>query len=83
MPLSSAAETELRQMLRDFRAAHSGAVAPTGEGKALEEGSGEACRHRKPEYAGVASNATSRRWQSSANGREFRFAKPTVENSAK
>jgi hypothetical protein len=36
MPLSSTAETELRQMLRDFRAAHFGAVAPTGEGKALE-----------------------------------------------
>jgi hypothetical protein len=36
MPLSSTAETELRQMLRNFRAAHFGAVAPTGEGKALE-----------------------------------------------
>jgi len=36
MPLSVAAEAELRQMLRDFRAAHSGAVAPTGQGKALE-----------------------------------------------
>jgi hypothetical protein len=36
MPLTSAAETELRQMLRDFRAAHRGAVIPTGAGKALE-----------------------------------------------
>jgi hypothetical protein len=36
MPLSATAEAELRQMLRDFRAAHLGAVAPTGEGKALE-----------------------------------------------
>lgn len=36
MPLSLTVETELRQMLREFRAAHSGAVAPTGEGKALE-----------------------------------------------
>ncbi len=36
MPLSTAAETELRDMLRDFLAAHSGVVAPTGEGKALE-----------------------------------------------
>lgn len=36
MPLTSAAEAELRQMLRDFRAAHHGAVIPTGAGKALE-----------------------------------------------
>ena len=36
MPLTVAAETELRRILRDFRAAHAGAVAPTGEGKALE-----------------------------------------------
>ena len=36
MPLSPAAEIELRQMLRDFRAAHAGAVVPTSEGKALE-----------------------------------------------
>jgi hypothetical protein len=34
--LSSTAEAELRQMLRDFRAAHGGAVAPSGQGKALE-----------------------------------------------
>jgi hypothetical protein len=34
--LSTAAETELRNMLRAFRAAHSGMLAPTGEGKALE-----------------------------------------------
>src|SRR5437868_595977 len=36
MPLSPAAETELRQILKEFRAAHAGAIAPTGEGKALE-----------------------------------------------
>lgn len=36
MPLTAAAETELRQMLREFYAAHSGAVVPTGQGKALE-----------------------------------------------
>lgn len=36
MPLSATAEAELRRMLRDFRAAHLGAVVPTGEGKALE-----------------------------------------------
>ena len=30
------AETELRAILRDFRAAHAGIVAPTGAGKALE-----------------------------------------------
>jgi hypothetical protein len=36
MSLSAVAEAELRQMLRAFSAAHSGAVAPTGEGKALE-----------------------------------------------
>lgn len=36
MPLTMAAESELRRMLRNFRAAHSGALAPTGEGKALE-----------------------------------------------
>ena len=36
MPLSPAAEQELRIMLRAFRAAHSGIVAPTGQGKALE-----------------------------------------------
>ncbi|WBL81853.1 hypothetical protein I3J27_16040 [Bradyrhizobium xenonodulans] len=34
--MSATAEAELRQMLRDFRAAHLGAVTPTGEGKALE-----------------------------------------------
>lgn len=36
MALSTAAEAELRNMLRAFRAAHSGMVAPAGEGKALE-----------------------------------------------
>lgn len=36
MPLTAAAETELRTILRDFLAAHAGVVAPTGEGKALE-----------------------------------------------
>jgi hypothetical protein len=36
MPLSPAAEQELRDMLRAFRAAHAGVVAPTGQGKALE-----------------------------------------------
>jgi hypothetical protein len=36
MPLSLRAETQLRQMLRDFRAAHAGTVIPTGAGKALE-----------------------------------------------
>lgn len=36
MPLSLAAESELRQILRGFRAAHSGLVTPTGQGKALE-----------------------------------------------
>lgn len=36
MALSPAAEAELRQMLRDYRAAHVGAVVPSGEGKALE-----------------------------------------------
>lgn len=36
MPLSATAETELKNALRAFRAAHSGMVAPTGEGKALE-----------------------------------------------
>lgn len=36
MPLSSRAETQLRQMLQDFRAAHTGAVVPTGAGMALE-----------------------------------------------
>lgn len=36
MALSTAAENELRNMLRAFRAAHSGMIVPTGEGKALE-----------------------------------------------
>jgi hypothetical protein len=36
VPLSPAVEQELRDMLRAFRAAHSGVVAPTGQGKALE-----------------------------------------------
>lgn len=36
MSLTPTAETELRNMLRAFRAAHSGAIAPTSEGKALE-----------------------------------------------
>lgn len=36
MPLTANAETELRNILRNFRAAHAGAIAPTGEGKALE-----------------------------------------------
>lgn len=36
MALTSAAEAELRNMLRAFRAAHSGVIAPTGQGKALE-----------------------------------------------
>ena len=36
MPLSLAAEQEFRDMLRVFRAAHAGVVAPTGQGKALE-----------------------------------------------
>jgi hypothetical protein len=36
VPLTPAIENELRQMLRAFRAAHSGAVAPSGQGKALE-----------------------------------------------
>ena len=36
MALTPAAEAELRQMLRDFNAAHSGVVTPAGAGKALE-----------------------------------------------
>ena len=36
MPLTSTAEAELRNMLRAFRAAHSGVIAPLGQGKALE-----------------------------------------------
>jgi len=36
MALTTTAETELRNILRSFRAAHGGAVAPTSEGKALE-----------------------------------------------
>ena len=36
MALSSAAEQELRNMLRAFRAAHAGVVTPVGQGKALE-----------------------------------------------
>lgn len=36
MPLTGAAESELRRILRNFRAAHSGTLLPTGEGKALE-----------------------------------------------
>ncbi len=36
MALTAAAEAELRAMLRSFRAAHAGVVAPTGDGKALE-----------------------------------------------
>jgi hypothetical protein len=34
--LTWAAEMQLRNILRAFRAAHSGAIVPTGEGKALE-----------------------------------------------
>jgi hypothetical protein len=36
MPLTPAAEQELRDILREYHAAHAGVVAPTGEGKALE-----------------------------------------------
>ena len=36
MPLTPAAEQELRDILRAFRAAHAGVVAPGGQGKALE-----------------------------------------------
>lgn len=36
MPLTAAAEAELRAILRGFRAAHAGIVAPGGQGKALE-----------------------------------------------
>ena len=36
MPLTAAAEQELRNILRQYRAAHAGVVAPTGQGKALE-----------------------------------------------
>lgn len=36
MPLSIAAEQELRSILRAFKAAHAGVIAPGGQGKALE-----------------------------------------------
>lgn len=36
MPITHEAEAELRRILRRFRAAHSGVVAPSGAGKALE-----------------------------------------------
>ncbi len=36
MPLTAAAQTELRTLLRAFRAAHAGAVVPLAQGKALE-----------------------------------------------
>lgn len=36
MPLTTAAEAELRSLLRAFRAAHAGFVVPGGQGKALE-----------------------------------------------
>lgn len=36
MPLSQAAEVELRHALRSFRAAHAGAILPSNQGKALE-----------------------------------------------
>lgn len=36
MPLTPAAEQELRDILRQYHAAHAGVVAPTGQGKALE-----------------------------------------------